>query len=118
MSETPLHPINPALSPVQVGEIVAFKEDHPVHGITDLTVLDESGKQGAESAHDGEMRPDLSEAAHAMYGKVLAVGLLEDGNLAFDLLVFDPLHGAPGPAAEGEPEPEQVIYRAAMGEIQ
>ena len=66
------------LVPFQVGEKVAFREDHPTH----------AGK----------------------YGTVKQIGITEEGNLEFDLIVFDPNVGYTGK--------EKKIVRATMEEIQ
>lgn len=99
----PLHPVSPDLVPVHPGEVVAFREDHPVHGVTALTALDEAG----------EARPEPTVAGHAMYGKVVNVGLAEDGSLALDVVVYDPHEGAPATADDAMP-----LYRATMGDLQ
>lgn len=101
----PLHPVNPDLVPVHPGEVVAFREDHPTHGSQSrIMVEDESGA----------IRPLGTVEEHAKYGKVMNVGLAEDGSLAFDVVVFDPHEGAPATDAETA----GTLYRATMGDIQ
>lgn len=99
-----LHPVSPDLVPVQPGEIVAFREDHPLHGNTDLSAVDETG----------EPRPVATVERHAKYGRVVNVGLLDDGSLALDVLVYDPHEGAPAVSDDEEPD----LYRARIGELQ
>jgi len=87
----PLHPIDEELTPLRVGETVAFREDHDVHGM--------------QFDNDDEV------SERAKYGVITAIGLQPDGTLAFDLNVYDPFHGV-------DPEADTVTYRATMGEIQ
>ncbi len=86
-----LHPINSAMSPFQVGEIVAFREDHATHGAT----MDGNGGM----------------TACGKYGAIREIGLDADGDVAFNVVTYDPINGPP--SAE-----DKADYQATMGEIQ
>lgn len=86
-----LHPVNSELVPFQVGEIVAFREDHATHG---ATLEDNGGMTGS-----------------GKYGAIREIGLNADGDVAFNVVTYDPTNGPP--SAE-----DPANYQATMGEIQ